>query len=62
MQESEVGPDTPNMAATMQDYYAVFRDPAGNVFPIFSQNGYVHKVDVFRGAQFVHAGAPPVKA
>jgi hypothetical protein len=62
MQESEVGPEAPNMAATMQDYYALFRDPAGNEFPLFSQNGYVHKVDVYRGAQFVHAGAPPVKA
>lgn len=59
MQESEVGLDAPGWAATMQDYFAIFVDPEGRKFPLFSQNGYVHKVDVFRGAQFIHAGSPP---
>jgi hypothetical protein len=62
MQEAEVGPDAPNMAATMQDYYAIFRDDAGREFPLFSQNGYIHKVDVFRNGQFIRAGHPPVRA
>lgn len=62
MQESEVGSEAPNGAATMQDYYAMFRDPDGNLFPLFSQNGYIHRVDVFRDAQFIHAGSPPRKA
>jgi hypothetical protein len=61
MQESEIGPDAPNWAATMQDYYAMFRDPEGSEFPVFSQNGYIHRVDVFRDAQFIHAGSPPRK-
>ena len=38
---------------------ANFVDPQGREFPLFTQNGYVHKVDVFRGAQFIHAGSPP---
>jgi hypothetical protein len=59
MQESEFGPGASIIAATMQDYYAILADPAGQQFSVFSQNGYVHKVDVFRGAQFVHAGSPP---
>jgi hypothetical protein len=62
MQESEISPDAPNWAATMQDYYAIFRDGDGNEYPLFSQNGYIHRVDVFRGAQFIHAGSPPRKA
>lgn len=59
MQEAEIGPESPGVAATMQDYYALFADPQGRQFPLFTQNGYVHKVDVFRGAQFIHAGSPP---
>jgi hypothetical protein len=59
MQEAEVGPEAPGVAATMQDFYATFVDPHGREFPLFTQNGYVHKVDVFRGAQFIHAGSPP---
>ena len=51
-----------NMAATMQDYYAIFRDDAGREFPLFSQNGYIHKVDVFRNGQFIRAGHPPGRA
>lgn len=62
MQEAEIGPDAPGVAATMQDYYALFRDDQGREFPLFSQNGYIHKVDVFRGAQFIRAGVPPIKA
>ncbi|AEH07609.1 MULTISPECIES: hypothetical protein [Protofrankia] len=62
MQEAEVGPEAPNWAATMQDYYAIFVDPEGREFPLFTQNGYIHKVDVFRGTQFVHAGSPPRRA
>ena len=61
MQESEVGPEAPNIAATMQDYYAVFRDVAEREFGLFSQNGYIHKVDVFRGGQFIRPGHPPVR-
>jgi hypothetical protein len=62
MQEAEVGPESPGVAATMQDYYAMFRDPEGREFPVMTQNGYIHKVDVFRGAQFIRAGVPPIKA
>lgn len=61
MQEAELDNPDMNMAATMQDFYATFRDPDGNEFPVFTQNGYVHKVDVFRDAQFVHADSPPRK-
>jgi hypothetical protein len=59
MQESEISPDMPNMATAMQDYYAIMRDPQGREFSMFTQNGWVHKVDVFRDAQFIHAGNPP---
>ncbi|EZQ18702.1 hypothetical protein CF98_17585 [Halopseudomonas bauzanensis] len=59
MQESEVGPEAPNMAAAMQDYYAIFVDPMGREFPVFTQSGYIHKVDAFRNAQFISASAPP---
>ncbi|MGQ0632825.1 MAG: hypothetical protein ACT4P1_17555 [Sporichthyaceae bacterium] len=61
MQEAEVGPEAPGVAATMQDYYAIFTDASGAEFPVFSQNGYIHKVDVFRGAQFIRPGVLPVK-
>ena len=61
MQESEVGPEAPNIAATTQDYYAVFRDVAEREFGLFSQNGYIRKVDVFRGGQFIRPGHPPVR-
>jgi hypothetical protein len=61
MQESEVGPNAPNWATGFHDLYCVFRDEDGNEFPVFHQQGYVHKVDAFRGAQFIHAGNPPVK-
>ena len=59
MQESEFGPGAAGIAATMQDYCAIFAEPNGQQFSVWSQNGYVHKVDVFRGAQFIHAGSPP---
>ena len=59
MQEADFGPDSPGIAATMQDYFALFVDPQGRQFPVYSMNGYIHKVDVFRGAQFIHAGSPP---
>ena len=59
MQESEFGPGASGIAATMQDYNAIFVDPNGQEFSVWSQNGYVHKVDAFRDAQFIHAGSPP---
>jgi hypothetical protein len=59
MQESEVSPDSPNMATAMRDYYAIMRDPQGREFSMFTQNGWVHKIDVFRDAQFIHAGNAP---
>lgn len=62
MQEAEVGPESSGIAATMQDYYARFVDPERGEFSVFTQNGYIHKVDVFRGAQFIRAGIAPRKA
>lgn len=62
LQEAEHRPDVPNITPTMQDYYAVFRDPDGKQYSVFTQNGYMHKVDVFRDAQFIRAGVLPRKS
>ncbi len=61
MQESEPGPEAPNWAVAMIDMFSTLRDADGNEFPVFSEQGFTHKVDVLRGAQFIHAGNPPVK-
>jgi hypothetical protein len=58
MQEAEVGPEASGVAASMRDHYAIFRDGDAREFPLFTQNGYIHKVDVFRGARFVYALPP----
>lgn len=60
MQESETGPEAPNLAVAMIDMFSTFRDGDGNAFPVFSEQGFIHKVDVFRDAQFIHAGNAPV--
>jgi hypothetical protein len=59
MQEPEVGPDSPGLGACMRDLWAVFADAEGREFPLFTQNGHVHKVDVFRNAEFKYVPFPP---
>ena len=62
LQEAEFGvPGMPNITPNMMDWYALMRDPAGNEFEIFTQCGTMHKLDVFKGAQFIRAGHPPVQ-
>jgi hypothetical protein len=61
LQEAEFNiPGMPNITPSMMDWYALMRDPAGNEFEIFSQCGTMHKLDVFKDAQFVRPGHPPV--
>jgi hypothetical protein len=55
MQEAETGPEAPGLGACMRDLWAVFADSSGREFPLMTQSGHIHKVDVFRGAEFKYA-------
>jgi len=46
------------VAHNIRDYWAVFEDDAGRPFTFFSNHGYLHKVDVFRDAQFKYVLPP----
>ncbi len=61
LQEAEFDLDAPTITPNMMDWYALMRDGAGKEFEIFTQCGTMHKVDVFRDAQFIRAGVLPVK-
>lgn len=61
LHEPDYNPELPNISPSMMDWYALMRDGSGAEFEIFTQCGVVHKLDVFRGAQFIRAGHPPVR-
>jgi hypothetical protein len=52
MQEPDYGDDSVGLATNMRDYYAVFEDTQGARFPVYTQNGHVHNINVFNQADF----------
>lgn len=50
--DAEPEPDGSGLAHAVRDHYAVFADAEGREFTLFTQHGYIHKVDVFRGSEF----------
>jgi hypothetical protein len=51
-------PEASGMAHNIRDYWAVFETADGRPFTMFSNHGYIHKVDVFRDAEFRYALPP----
>lgn len=56
MQEPDYSEAGPGLATCMRDYYTVFSDPYGREFTLYTQNGHVHNINVFSGADFRFAG------
>ncbi|KLL10046.1 hypothetical protein [Protofrankia coriariae] len=50
--DAEPEPEGSGLAHAVRDHYAVFSDAEGRPFTLFTQHGYIHKVDVFRGGEF----------
>jgi hypothetical protein len=48
MQEAEIGPESPGLGAAVWDLCAIFADEAGRHFPVYTNHGYIHKVDALR--------------
>jgi hypothetical protein len=51
-------PEVSGIAHNLRDYYAVMEDQDGREFTIFSNHGNIHKVDVFRDAEFKYTLPP----